>query len=261
MAGIFDPSPGGEQRMRSVHVEATDALCRAAGRAGVPRMVLCSSSITVGFGSRSTPGDEDTPLDVTATYGKRGALRAYHDTKLEAEDRVLNAEELEGVTVNPDFIIGPWDVKPTSGQLILSMARGYVPFYPQGGKGFQTAADCARGHVLAMERGQPGRRYLLGSHNLSYREFMQKVAHVVNKSPPRFPLPNWVTACAGVAGRVGSRFDAHRFAGLDSNVLRSMQSDRYRTDSRAREELGLKPTAIDAGIEAAYSWFIERGYC
>jgi len=261
VAGIFDPSPGGEERMHRVHVEATDALCRASGSANVKRLVLCSSSITVGYGERDSPGDEDTPLDADATYGKTGALRAYHDTKLAGEARVATADEVEGVIVNPDFILGPWDVKPTSGQLIVSMARGYMPFYPQGGKCFQTASDCARGHILAMENGRAGHRYLLGSHNLSYREFMMKVAQVVGKAPPRFPLPGWVTAGAGLVGRVGSRFDSHRFAGLDANVLRSMQANRYRCDRRAQEELGLKPSPIDEGIQAAYNWFVERGYC
>ena len=247
--------------MHSVHVLATDALCIAAGAAGVRRLVLCSSSVTVGYGSLDSPGDEDTSLDADKTYGTHGALRAYHDTKLAAEARVAEASEVEGVIVNPDYIVGAWDVKPTSGQLIVSMARGFVPFYPQGGKCFQSAGDCARGHVLAMENGRPGRRYLLGSHNLAYREFMEKVAQVVGKRAPRLPLPGWVTAGAGLVGRVGSRLDAHRFAGLDGNVLRSMQSERYRSDQRSRDELGLEPEAIDEGIAAAYQWFVERGYC
>ena len=261
VAGIFDPSPGGVARMQAVHVDATRALCAAAAQAGVPRVVLCSSSITVGFGPRDSPGDEDTAVDADATYGRSGALRAYHDTKRDAEQIVRDAAGIEGVIVNPDFILGPYDVKPTSGQLVVSMARSYIPFYPKGGKCFQTAADCARGHILAMEKGQPGRRYLLGSHNLSYRSFMAMVAQVVGRSAPRFPLPGLVTTGAALAGRIGSAFDAHRFAGLDGHVLRSMQSERYRTDVRARTELGLQPAPIEDGIEAAYRWFKEQGYC
>jgi len=261
LAGIFDPSPGGADRMHAVHVDATEALCTSAAAAGVPRLVLCSSSITVGFGSLSAPGNEDTPLDPSTAYGVSGALRAYHDTKLAAERLVAEARDIQGITVNPDFIIGPWDVKPTSGQLLLSMARGRMPVYPKGGKCFQNASDCARGHLLAMEKGQHGRRYLLGSHNLSYLEFMEKIADVVGCRAPRWPLPQWVTASAGLAGRIGSRLDAHRFAGLDRHVLQAMQSERYRDDTRARLELGLEPTPIEDGIAAAYSWFRDRGYC
>ena len=65
LAGIFDPSPGGEARMAAVHVDATAALCAAAAAAGV-RDSCSSSSITVGFGTRTEPGDEETPLDAGA---------------------------------------------------------------------------------------------------------------------------------------------------------------------------------------------------
>ena len=69
------------------------------------------------------------------------------------------------VVVNPDFIIGPWDIKPTSGQLILAMARRFVPFYPLGGKCFLGAKDCADAHIAAAEIGSAGQRYLLGHEN------------------------------------------------------------------------------------------------
>ena len=129
VAGLFDPSPGGEQRMASVHVDATRALCEAGVQAGVRRLVLCSSSVTVGFGPANAPGDEDSVIDADRIYGRAGALRAYHDTKLASEALVAQQTDIEGVIVNPDFIIGPWDIKPTSGQLIVTMARQWVPFY------------------------------------------------------------------------------------------------------------------------------------
>jgi len=261
VAGLFDPSPGGIERMRTIHVDATQALCAAGIRASVRRLVLCSSSITVGFGSRDAPGDEDTPVDADAIYGRAGALRAYHDTKLASEKLVASQTEIEGVTVNPDFILGPWDVKPTSGQLIVTMAQRWVPFYPRGGKCFQSAKACAAGHLAALDRGVHGRRYLLGSHNLSYREFMGVVAEVVGRRPPAIPLPSLALGAAGLAGRIGSRLDAHRFAGLDGHVLRSMQQERYRTDERARLELGVSDQPIAEAVEAAYRWFVDRGYC
>ena len=261
VAGLFDPGPGGAERMHDVHVRATDSLCKAAVQVGVERFVLCSSSITVGFGEITDPGDEDTPYEPDAIYGRAGALRAYHDTKLESEQIVLGQDAIEGVVVNPDFILGPWDVKPTSGQLIVTMAQRWVPFYPSGGKCFQSAHDCARGHLLAMQKGQAGRRYLLGSHNHSYQDFMGMVAEVVGRRPPTWKLPPVVGTLAGLVGRAGRRVDAHRFAGLDPHVLKSMSAHRYRSDRRAREELGLQPQPIQAAIQDAYAWFCERGYC
>ena len=261
VAGTFDPSPGGSERMRSVHVGASQTLIEAGTAAGVPRIVLCSSSVTVGFGDLDSPGDEETPVDADQVYGRSGALRVYHDTKAEAESIAVGQTAIEAVIVNPDFIVGAYDVKPTSGQSIVAMAKRWVPVYPRGGKCFQTARDCARGHLLAMERGEHGRRYLLGSHNLSYRDYMGIVASVVGRRPPSAPIPNALTMAAGVVGRVGSRWDAHRFAGMDPHVLRTMQTERYRTDARARRELGLEPEPVEVGITAAYRWFQDNGYC
>ena len=261
VAGLFDPSPGGTERMRQVHVFGTRGLLRAAEKAGVRRIIICSSSVTVGFGDRDDGANEDTPIDPTAVYGRRGALREYYNTKLQEERLSLGWHRVETVVVNPDFILGAWDVKPTSGQMIVTMAKQYVPFYPRGGKCFQHVRDCADGHILAMERGTPGRRYLLGNENLSYQEFMTAVGQVVGTRPPAIPLPGVLLGLAGQVGEIGSRFDAHRFAGLNPYVLRSMQQPRYRSSARAVNDLGVPQTPVIEAIEEAYRWFVDHGYC
>ncbi len=260
LAGLFDPGPGGIERMRFIHVDATRVLLRAMELAGCRRMVLCSSSITVGFGPREAPGDEDTPLDVDRTMGLAGPLRAYHDTKLEAEGLARAGGPVEVVVVNPDYIIGAWDVKPTSGQLIVAMGRRPMPLHPRGGKCFQGADDCAVGHIAAMERGLPGRRYLLGHENLTYKEFMTQVAQVLGVRPPRWPVPDAAISLVGRVGALGQRFDAHRFAGLDGRVLRAMQQERFRSGRRAWTELGVPRTPVIEGIEKAVKWFREHSY-
>ena len=165
------------------------------------------------------------------------------------------------VTVNPDFILGAWDVKPTSGQLVVSMAKGFVPVYPRGGKCFQDADDCALGHLYAMDKGQAGRRYLLGNENLSYQQFMGIVARVVGRQRPVLPVPNLAVRVAGSVGKRLARLDAHRFAGLDPYVLRSMQQERYRTAQRSFSELGVPRTPIVEAVEKAHRWFVDHGYC
>lgn len=71
VAGAFLPGPGGLAIMQRVHVHATEALLEAMAQARVPRMVYCSSSITVGYDPLAAPGDEDSPLDPEAVYGSR----------------------------------------------------------------------------------------------------------------------------------------------------------------------------------------------
>jgi hypothetical protein len=75
------------------------------------------------------------------------------------------------------------------------------------------------------------------------------------------PVPTLVTSGVGLIGRALSRVDAHRFAGLNPVVLRSMQQPRYRSGARAASELGLEDGPLISSIEAAYRWFVDRGYC
>ncbi len=256
VAGTFDPGPGGEARMRDVHVDAARTLIAAAGNAGA-RFLYCSSSITVGYGPRDAPGDEQTLLSPDRVYGTRGPLRAYYETKLEGERQTIAAG---GVVVNPDYVLGPWDLKPTSGQLLLTVARHAVPLYPRGGKCFIDAEDCAIGHIAAIERGEPGQRYLLGNHNLSYREFLALSAEAVGRRPPFLPIPNLALSMAGRAGRALQRIDTHRFAGLDPVLLRAMQEGRYRSGERARRELGVPVTPMATTIARTLGWFRQYGY-
>lgn len=257
VAGTFDPGPGGEELMRSLHVDGTRAVLRAAALAGVPKVLVCSSSITCGYGPKAAPGDEETPLDPGKVYGRSGALRVYHDSKLASE---ALAREAGAVVVNPDYVLGAWDVKPTSGQLLLSIAKGRMPVYPRGGKTFVDAVDCAWGHVFALERGRPGRRYLLATESLSYREFMGRCAAVAGVRPPLLPVPD---LALGLLGRVGGLLqarDPHRFAGLEPHLLAAMREGRYRTGRRAREELGMPATPVEVSIQSALGWFREHGY-
>jgi dihydroflavonol-4-reductase len=263
VAGSFEHGPGALQRMRAVHVEATSTLIRGAEAAGVARFVLCSSSITLGWGSPEAPADEESPLpDPDRSFGRDTPLRSYFETKSAAERLVLQAcsRGLEGMVVIPDYVIGAWDSKPTSGAILVQMGSHWVPFYPRGGKCFITASDCGLGHILALEHGVPGQRYLLGTHNLMYREFMQRAARIMGVRPPLFPLPRAAGRLVGLAGALLRRLDRHRFALLDRQVVEATQSIRFRDGSRAERELGLVASPIEEGIEDAVRWFRDHGY-
>jgi dihydroflavonol-4-reductase len=266
LAGVFDVGPGGRARMDALHVEATRRLCEAAlSRREPPRLVLCSTSATVAWGPYTNPADERAPLgDLDTVYGHgETPYRAYIESKLAGEGVVRDYARrgLHALIVNPDYVLGAWDLKPTSGALLLAMAKYPIPMYPRGGKCFIDAEDCGLGHVLALERGQPGERYLLGVHNLSYRALMTAVARQVGRRPPRLPLPRSLTSAASSAAGTIQRLFPGRQAGLDPSVLLSMQAERYRDGSRARRELGLPVTPIEHSIAAALRWFRAHGYC
>jgi len=263
LAGSFDPSDGGAERMKFIHETATKNLCEAAIKAGVGRFVLCSSSVTIGFGDKDNQGTESQMVsDPDAIYGRSGPLRAYHDTKLNSETIGFSfcAKGLDVVVVNPDFVVGPWDLKPTSGALIVTMSKNWVPVFPRGGKSFIDADDCAAAHLAAMDRGRSGERYLLGVWNLTYKQFMTEVAAVIGQKPPVLPVPRLVLSAAGLVGSVLAKLNPYGAAGLEPNVLRSMNQLRYRSGDKARRELGLQSTPISESILKAYEWFLSNGY-
>ena len=260
LAGIFDPSPEGLQRMTNLHIFSTRALLRATEMAKVPRFVHCSSSITVGFGSKNHLGTEDSSLD-PMVYGESGPLRHYYNTKKQSENMVLGWEGLDTVVVNPDYILGPWDIKPTSGQLILSMMRGHIPVYPNGGKCFLGAKDCAKAHIAAWQKGKKGQRYLLGYHNHSYQEIMEKIATTIGKrSPPKLAIPHSLTPWMAKIGNVISSAQPDKWAGLNGYVLQSMQEERYRSGEKMYTELGIIPEPIEHSIAEAVRWFRDHNY-
>ena len=106
-----------------------------------------------------------------------------------------------------------------------------------------------------------GERYLLGGHNLSYQEFLQKVANIVGRKPPMFPLPSIALKFLGKVGAWANQIDAKRFAGLEPQVLKSMQEERYRSAEKMISKLGIEPQPIEPSIEEAYQWFQQHGYC
>jgi dihydroflavonol-4-reductase len=243
VAGTFAMHGAFRETMTEANVRTTERLL-ASGK----RIVLCSSSITIGFGPREAPGNEDTPLD-PRVYGD-GPLRAYCETKLAAEALVLGAG---GTVVNPDFVVGAYDFGPTSGGLLLMLARGRLPFWPRGVKCFQAVGDCVAGMAAAIDRGGRGRRYFLGGENLPYRTFLEMGAEALGVRAPRLPLPH------ELAARVAAIDPTGRLPSPD--VIRAMALERYRDGSRARAELGVPSTPIRDAIGEALRWFRDQGWC
>jgi dihydroflavonol-4-reductase len=228
VAGCWDSGPDGAARMRSVNVDGTAAVLSV----GLP-VVYTSSSITCGFGSREHPGGEDDPSEDPARP-IRGTGAIYRQTKLAAEALVAEAG---GYIVNPDYVIGAGDINGVvTGPLLAAAASPVIPA-PRGGKCFVGVADVGLGHLLVL-RGQPGRRYLLGSENLSYAEVFAAIAVAMGRRPLIVPLPRLIPRLLCRLPRLGPTIGAVEQMGLP----------RYRSFERARRELGYAPRPVAQAI-------------
>lgn len=231
VAGLWDASPEGETRMRALNVGGTRVVLAT----GLP-VVFTSSSITCGFGPLDHPGAEDDPSE-DPSHPIRGTGRVYRETKIEAESLVAAAG---GWIVNPDYVVGPGDVHGVVTGPLLRAARLPVIPAPGGGKCFVSAEDVGDGHVLAFLKGRPGRRYLLGAENRTYRDIFATLARMMGRRPRLIPIP------AALGSALASVPALRPIAG----PLEQMSLERYRDNRRARDELGWRPGPVDAALEA-----------
>jgi dihydroflavonol-4-reductase len=247
-----------QKTMYATNLIGTRHLLLAALQQGVRRVVYTSSVAACGLPSDGTPGTEASPLNHHHLAG------IYKRTKYLAEREALWLARDEGlplVIVNPSTPIGPGDVKPTpTGRIIIDFLRGRIPAYVNTGLNLIAVEDCARGHVLALEQGRLGERYILGNRNLSLQELLGMLAALTGRQPPRVRLPRWVAYAAAYADELIEGHLLRREPGIPVNGVRLSSHYMYFDASKAVRELGLPQTSIEEALERAIAWFRAQGY-
>jgi dihydroflavonol-4-reductase len=245
----------GRAWMERVNVDGTETVCRAALANGILRMVHVSSVDALGIRSFEHPADEECRPNL-AYLGC-----PYVDTKRAAEEVVLRhvGQGLPAVIVNPGFMLGPWDTRPTSGRMILEIARGWAFLAPRGGNCFLDVRDAAIGVLAALERGQVGRRYILGGQNLTYVDAWRRIARIVGR---RGPLGTAPTAGTWLIGRAAGWWG--RLSGEEPVInpvsVAMGELPHFFDSARARTELGFPETDFELAVSDAWRWFREHGY-
>jgi len=216
-----------------VNVEGTRTLVEAARHAQVRRFVFTSTAGTCGpvCGRDATEEDDPPSWELEVPYKR---------TKLEAETL---AREAGAVVVNPTAPIGEGDRKPTpTGRMVAGVAAGRIRAYvPTTGLNVVDVRDVARGHALALERGRPGDRYLLGGVNLPLGELFAAIADLAGRSRPRLRVPYAVAVAAAGAG----------FANRDE--VRLARLPMYFSSTKAETELGYRPGPVEPALARAVS--------
>jgi dihydroflavonol-4-reductase len=237
--------------MTAANVTGTANVIEAVVAAKVARLVHTSSVVTVGISTTGVPSDETSAWNFEA----EGFLDGYSITKRAAEDLVTQARDrIDAVIVNPGYMFGPRDARPSSGKLIVDTVRGRVPGTTPGYNNFVDVRDVARGMIAAWQKGRRNERYLLVGHDMTYADLFNTIAKVANVKPPSLAIPKPV---AWVIGKFG---DLSELAGVDplvnSTQIRYAYTDKFRFKSdKAAKELGYTVGPIEAAIEDALAWF------
>ena len=187
LAGAVSRDPDDAQRMMRLHVDGTRRVLERMAVASVPRMVLASTSGTIGVSK-----DEEV-LDESAPYAEEiVAGWPYYASKIYQERLAFehgNRLGIEVVAVNPSLLLGPGDRRLSSTGDVRKLIKRQVPVVPGGGINFVDARDAAAATAAALELGRTGERYLLGGPNWTMKEFFARLGRVANVAPPRFKLP------------------------------------------------------------------------
>lgn len=225
---------GDRERLLRVNVDGTANVVNAALAAGVERVVFTSSMAAFGRPERpAEPIDERRewrPSRVNSEYA-----RSKHLAELEVHRGI--AEGLDAVIVNPALIFGVGRPGDNTRQIAEQVRDGKLPAVPAGGTNVVDVRDVAAGHRRAMQRGQTGERYFLGSENLTWRTIISTLADAFDVEPPRFTAPPKLALAMGYLAE-GFAFVTRTKPLLTRETARSA-SHFYRYDNtKAREELG-----------------------
>lgn len=237
------------------NVEGTRNLLSAAREAGVEKVVYTSTVGCIGI-PPDQPGREDVEVHLEEMAG------AYKRSKFQAEQVAL---EFAGagfpvVIVNPTAPVGDHDFRPTpTGKIVVDYLKGAMPAFVDTGLNLVDVQDTSEGHLLALERGQPGERYILGSENLTLEQILARLAGISGGKAPRWRIPYAVAYMVGLASTGWASVTGQEpRAPLDA--VKMARKKMFVSLDKAKRELGFNPGPVDGALKRAVDWFRANGY-
>jgi dihydroflavonol-4-reductase len=239
----------------AVNVKGTVNVLTAVKKNNVKKFIYVSTANAFGYGTKAKPGTEQTE------YAFHDLKSGYITSKYLAQKLVLDEYKKTGIpaiVVNPTFMIGPYDSKPSSGKIIQMGLNRKIQVFPAGGKNFIHVRDAAIGVCNAINYGQPGECYLLANENLTYREFYNKLNVVADQHPLMVGLPGFFIRSAGAMGSMVEKI-INKPLSLNSVNAKLLVIGNYYTGQKAVARLKMPQTGIEAAIHEAIAWWKETG--
>jgi len=242
--------------MFRINVGGTAAMLEAALENNISRVVYTSSVGTLGNSGDGMPGSEETKVSLADMVGP------YKKSKFlaEREAEKFVARGLPLVIVNPSTPVGPWDIKPTpTGKIIVDFLKRRMPAYLDTGLNLIAVDECARGHILAEQKGSTGSKYILGNSNLSLCEIFKMLQDITGLPAPKVRLPYAPVLVAAWLNEGLSRITG-REPLIPLAGVRMAAHHMYFDSGKAVRELGLPQTPVTDALARAVEWFRMYGY-
>jgi dihydroflavonol-4-reductase len=245
------------KEMFASNVYGTRALLRIAREEGVSKVVYTSSVATMGFKMDGTIVDETTPVSLAEMIG------AYKRSKFMAEQEAVAAASAgqHVMIVNPTTPIGPGDAKPTpTGRIVVDFLNRRFPAYVDTGLNLVDVSEVARMHVVALERGTPGERYILGGENLTLKQILDRMSAITGLPSPTMKVPHAVAMTFAFFDEmiVGRMLGKEPRATVEA--VRMGRKVMFASSAKAERELGFRVLPVYHAMRAAIEWFVAHDY-
>lgn len=233
-----------------VNRDLCQRLVRLMERQDISILVHVSTANTIGYGLPDRWAAEDAPIQ--SPFNASFYARSKREGELLLTEAARRHPDWHVITINPGFIVGAYDAKPSSGQLLLAAYRRRVMVVPKGGKSFVHAADVSTAVVNALTMGCSGERYLATGDNLSLRQFYRLQARVCGYRQSCLALPNVLLLVAGWLGDVVRALGVR--TQLSSCNVRQLMVREYYCCEKAQRQLQMPQTPIEQAVTDFHAW-------
>lgn len=234
-----------------INYRVTAKLFEESKKQNVKQFIFISSANTIGYGNLGFLGNET--LKIKSPFSDL----FYAQSKLKAEKYLQ--ENQDGIVLkilNPTFMIGSYDSKPSSGKIILMGLNKKILFYPPGGKNFVSVKDVVSAVISSFKFGNSGEKYLIAGENLSYKQFFLKLNRISNQKQVLLPFPKIVLIAMGYLGNLFRKLRIKTSIGLIN--MKILCVNNYYSNQKSIEQLKVNYTSIDDAISQAIKYFESK---
>ena len=245
------------EQMYAANVDGTRELLKLAREVGVQRVVYTSSVATMGFKADGTIVNEETPVALADMIGHY--KRSKFLGELEAKRAAKSGQHV--MILNPTTPIGPGDAKPTpTGRIIVDFLNKKFPAYVDTGLNLVDVMEVARMHVVALDRGTPGERYILGGENLTLKQILDRMSAITGLPSPKRKVPHAVAMTFALFDETITGKLRGKEPRATVEAVRMGKKMMFASSAKAERELGFKVLPVYPALRAAIDWFIAHGY-
>jgi dihydroflavonol-4-reductase len=245
------------EQMYAANVDGTRELLKLAREVGIQRIVYTSSVATMGFKTDGTIVNEDTPVALSDMIGH------YKRSKFLGELEAIQAAKAgqHVMILNPTTPIGPGDAKPTpTGRIIVDFLNRKFPAYVDTGLNLVDVAEVARMHLVALERGTPGERYILGGENLTLKQILDRMSAITSLPSPKRKVPHSVAMTFAFFDETITGKLRGKEPRATVEAVRMGKKMMFASSAKAERELGFQVLPVYPALRAAIDWFVVHGY-